>query len=166
MQAYILNIAAQAGAKDAISVGKPVLVDVLRDPPGAMSSAKLSKGSTLTSTFNLNMKMQRGVKLNVGVGTSWDSWAGVGGGIWNRANNAWEFNLDLVWNNNSELAYAYTMTAASDITTSSNKYSVGADGDVYIGVNTNVIMKPAIAIRAINDSIYQTVRVRKRLDDC
>ena len=158
LQAYILNIAAQAGAKDAISVGKPVLVDVLRDPPGAMSSAKLSKGSTLTSTFNLNMKMQRGVKLNVGVGTSWDSWAGVGGGIWNRANNAWEFNLDLVWNNNSELAYAYTMTAASDITTSSNKYSVGADGDVYIGVNTNVIMKPAIAIRAINDSIYQTVR--------
>jgi len=158
LRAYILNIAPQVGSADLISLGKPVLVDILRDPPGSTSSATLSKGSSLTSTFALKMEMARGAKIKVGVGTSWDSWAGMGAGIWNKANNAFEIDLDLVWNNNSDMAYNYTMTARSDISTSSDKYTVGADGDLYMGLNTNVIMKPAIAIRAINDSIYQTLR--------
>ncbi|MCR5713001.1 MAG: hypothetical protein K6G46_11230 [Prevotella sp.] len=157
IRAYILNIAPQAGAKDVISLGKPILVDILRDPPGASSSAKLSRGSTLTSTFTLDMKLQSGVKIDIGAGTSWDSWQGMGAGIWNKATNEFDINLDLVYNNNSQLAFNYTMTANSDISTSSSKLVIGADGDVYIGINTNVIVKPAIAIRAINDSIYQTM---------
>ena len=158
LRAYILNIAPMSTARDVMSVGKPVLVDILRDPPGCGSSAKLSKGSTLTSTFNLTMKMQRGATLDVGIGTEWDTWAGVGAGIWQKANSAFNVDLALVWNNNSELAYNYTMTANTDISTSSNHYVVGADGDVYMGLNTNIIMKPAVAIRAINDSIYQTMK--------
>ncbi len=161
LRAYILNIAPQPGSKDMISIGKPVLVDILRDPPGCNSSAKLSKGSTLTSTFTLDMKMERGAKLNFGFGTSWDTWQGMSVGIWNKGNNVFDFNLDLVWNKNTQAAYSYTMTANSDISTSSNKYAVGADGDVYMGLNTNILMKPATAIRAINDSIYQTLQGEK-----
>jgi hypothetical protein len=141
-----------------MSVGKPVLVDILRDPPGCGSSAKLSKGSTLTSSFNLSMKMQRGATLDVGAGNSWDTWAGTGLGVWSKANSVFNVNFSLIWNNNSDLAYNYTMTANTDISTSSNHYAVGADGDVYMGLNTNIIMKPAVAIRAINDSIYQTMK--------
>ncbi len=158
LKAYILNIAAQAGSRDVISMGMPILVDVLRDPPGCNSSAKLSKGSTLTSSFTLDMKMQRGVKFNFGVGTSWDTWKGVGVGVWSRAENVFDSTVDLIWNTNSQAAYSYTMTANTDISTSSDKKTIGADGDVYMGLNTNVIMKPAIAIRAINDSIYKTMQ--------
>ena len=156
LRAYILNMAAQPGAKDVLSIGKPILVDILRDPPGSMSSATLSKGSTLSHSFTLGMDMKRGVNLQFGAGTSWNNWQGVGAGIWNRGGNLFDIDFDLIWNNKSEVGYNYTMNINTDISTSDNKYCVGADADVYLGINTNVIMTPAVTIGAINDSVYQT----------
>ncbi len=158
IRAYILNIFAQPGSNDMLSKELPVLVDVLRDPPGSGSSATLAKGSTLTAGFQLDVTSKIGVRLDLGFGTDFDTWQGVGAGIYNSASNVFNVDVDLVWNHSSQAAYSYNMTSNVDISTSSSPYVVGADGDVYIGLNTNVLMKPAVAIRAIPDSIYQRSR--------
>ena len=158
LRAYILNIHDLPGTNDMLSKNVPVLVDVLRDPPGSGSSATLSKGSTLTYAFQLDLTSKYGFHIDLGAGAEFQTWVGFGAGIYNSADNQFNFELDVVWNHDSEAAYSYTMTTNADISTSSSPYVVGADGDVYIGMNTNVLMKPAVAIRAIPDSIYQRMR--------
>ena len=158
LRAYILNIYAQPGTNDMLTIGKPVLVDVLRDPPGSGSSATLSRGSTLTAAYQLDISMKMGLSLSLSLGGSFDTWEGVGVGVYNNANSFFNIDYDFVWNNNSQLGYSYVMTANTDISTSSNPYVVGANGDVYMGMNINALMKPAIAIRAIPDSVYQRMR--------
>ena len=158
LRAYILNIYTLPGTSDLLSKNVPVLVDVLRDPPGSGSSATLSKGSTLTSAFQLDLSSSYGAKIDIGAGGAFQTWVGFGAGIYNSADNQFNIDIDLVWNHDSQTAYSYTMTANTDISTSSSPYVVGADGDVYIGMTTNVLMKPAVAVRAIPDSIYQRMR--------
>jgi hypothetical protein len=158
LRAYILNIMPLSEANDMLSVKVPVLVDILRDPPGSSSSATLSRNSTLSSAFMLDVSANTGIDFHLGIGTSFDTWVGIGAGTYNKADNTFNVDFDLTWDINSQAAYSYTMTANTDISTSSDKYMVGADGDVYMGMNTNVLMKPAVAIRAIPDSIYQQMR--------
>ena len=158
LKAYVLNQYAKTGAKDILTIGKPVLFDILRDPPGGTSSAKLSKGSTFKSAFTLDMKSSYGATLGLGIGTSFDTWFGFGAGTYNRANNVFQLDLDLVWNINGQQAYSYTMTANTDISTSSATNMVGADADVYIGMETNVFLRPSVSIRALPDSMYQRLR--------
>ena len=158
LKAYVLNQYAKTGAKDILTIGKPVLFDILRDPPGGTSSAKLSKGSTFKSAYTLDMKAAYGAELGVGFGTSFDTWFGFGAGTYNRAGNLFQLDLDLVWNLSGQHAYSYTMTANTDISTSSATTMVGADADVYIGMETNVFLRPSVSIRALPDSMYQRLR--------
>ena len=158
LRAYVLNIFAKSGSRDLLTVGQPSLVDVLRDPPGGGSSAKLSKGTQFKYAFTLDYKGRYGGKFSFGFGTSWNTWAGVATGIYSSASNLFSFDLELVWNLSGQNAYSYTMTANSDISTSSDKKMVGADGDVYIGMETNITMTPTVSIRAIPDSHYQQLR--------
>ena len=155
LRAYIINIVAQPGAKDIYSVGRPILVDVLRDPPGATSKATLSRGSTLTHSFTLGMDMKRGVKLGLTLGGTYNTWQGVGAGIWSQGENYFHTDLDVIWNNKSDIGFTYSMTTTNDISTSADKYAVGADADVYMGINTNVVLTPALTLGVINDSIYK-----------
>jgi hypothetical protein len=63
-------------------------------------------------------------------------------------------NFDLVFSGSGERAFNYTMTANEDISTSSDQTMVGADADLYIGLEQNIILKRATAIRAIPDSTF------------
>ncbi len=155
LRAHIINIIAQPGAKDVYSFGKPILVDILRDPPGATSKATLSKGSTLTHSFTLGMDMKRGVKLGLTLGGTYNTWEGVGVGVWTQGENYFHVDFDMIWNNKSDIGFNYTMTTTSEISTSADKYAVGADADVYMGINTNIVLTPALTIAVINDSIYK-----------
>ncbi len=161
LKAYVLNVIAKKGAKDLISIKKPVLFDVLRDPPGGASSAKLSKGSTMKYAFTLDTKASYGAKIDFGVGTDWPTWQGIGAGVYQSASQLIKVNLDLVWNFNSQDAYQYTVTLNEDISTSTHQEMVGAKADVYIGMETNITMTPAIAIQAIPDSLFNTMKGAK-----
>ena len=163
LKAYVMNIYELPGAQDVFSIGTPVLVDILRDPPGGGSSAKLSKGATLKKEYKVEMEANLGVKMSFKQGSSLAHFTGVVAapsgfgavyGFNNEAETDWEFGIDYVVNIKGERAFSYTMTTTHDISTSDDPRMVGADADIYMGVNQNIVVKPATTIRAITDSLY------------
>ena len=184
LQAYILNIKSKEGAKDIVNYSTPQLIDILRDPPGGTSKATLSKGSTLKYTYQMDMSWKAGVSINLAIGTGLTTFtgivaapmgAGAVGGFNNGGTNTYGTSIDLVWSGSGNRAFTYTMTTQEDISTSSDKKMVGANADVYIGVEQNIIVKPATAIRAIPDSVFRqmdaqlksgrTVEIAQGLDE-
>ena len=164
LKTYVLNVKPKDGAKDILSFSKPQLIDILRDPPGATSKATLSKGSTLKYTYTMDLKYSAGVSIGIGIGTGVNSFTGVVaspmgvgavGGFQNGSTNYYGTSIDLVVSGSGQRAFSYTMTAKEDISTSSDKKLIGADGDLYMGVVQNVTLKPATAIRAIPHSAFQ-----------
>ena len=166
LQAYILNIYAIPGASDVLNSEKPTLVDILRDPPGSGSFATLSKGSTLKYSYSMDMKWSAGLQMSFSEGTGMNNYygatttatPGVTGpsfGIIQDAKTGFEYSNDFTFSGSGNRSYNYTMTATEDIKTSSAQMMVGADADVYIGVVQNNIVRPAVAIRAVSDSIFK-----------
>ena len=163
LHAYILNIYAIKEGTDILSVNQPVLVDILRDPPGSGSSATLSKGSTLKYSYSMDMKWATGLELSIKKGTALASFygavaapmgAGVVTGVNSGAETSFETSLALMFSGSGKRAFEYTMTATEDISTNGSGDVVGADGDVYIGVEQNIVVKPAYTIRAIPHSHF------------
>jgi len=164
LQAYVLNVYSKEGAKDILTYDTPQLVDILRDPPGGASSAKISKGSTLKYSYQMDMSWKAGVSITFSAGNNFSSFTGVvaapmgagaTGGFNNTANSKFTTSLDLIWSGSGQRAFSYTMTASEDISTSSHNKMIGGTADVYIGMEQNIVVKPATAIRAIPDSIFR-----------
>ena len=166
LRAYVLNLATLPGAKDVMSMDKPQLIDILRDPPGGSSSAKLSKGSTLKYAYTVNWSVKGGLELSYTFGAKTTLFTGVSVGIGAAAlsgivqggSAGKTLSLGLIISGNGNKAWSYTMTTTEDISTSSDKTMVGADADVYIGTVTNFTMTPAIAVRAIPESMWKTLQ--------
>ena len=160
LKGYVLNMFATSGAKDVLVSGQPLLIDILRDPPGGGSTATLSKGSKLKYTYTLDMKLHAGLKLNIVTGTKLENFqgavaAGSVAGIINGSDNEELIDFEYAFDMEGKRAFTYTMNVNEDITTSSDKSMVGADADLYIGMVQNMIVTPVSTIRAIPDSMYQ-----------
>ncbi|MBR4533939.1 MAG: hypothetical protein IKO85_05290 [Bacteroidaceae bacterium] len=164
LKGYILNMFATGGSKDVLVNGQPLLIDILRDPPGGSSSATLSKGSTLKYTYTLDMKLRAGLHLNIVTGSKLDNFqgtvataAGAGSvaGIINSNDNQELIDFEYAFNMEGHRAFSYTMNVNQDITTSNEATMVGADADLYIGMVQNMVVTPMSTIRAIPDSLYR-----------
>ncbi len=160
LKAFTLNQYAKPGAKDYASVSAPLLIDVLRDPPGSGSSAKLSKGSTLKMAYQMDMSWSGGLSLAIQAGTGMNQYAGISilgasTGVLINAETHFKTSFDLIFSGTGQRAFSYTMTANEDITTSTASTMVGADADVYMGLVTNVFLRPSVMVRAIPDSTFQ-----------
>lgn len=164
IQGFVFNIFSVPGTKDYLSVEAPVLIDILRDPPGGGSSATLHKGSTLTNSYNVEMSMKMNAKITISTGTTLDNYTGLvvapeGSGyeygLINSNDNEkvidQEFGMDAEGNR----SFTYTMDVEEDIRTSSDQTMTGASADLYIGVVNNMVVTPAYSIRAIPDSTFQ-----------
>ena len=184
LKGYVFHIQQATGAQDILSYERPILVDVLRDPPGGSSHATLSKGSTLRYAYSMDFAAEAGIEIGGKVGFGLNSTfgivaapLGVGGqtsqGL--KVEGGIKTAYDMTYSLNGERAFEYTMTAAEDISTSSDPKLVGADGDLYIGTIQNIVVKPALAIRAIPDSVWRvmdgalkaesTIEIARGLDD-
>ena len=160
LKGYILNMFATGNTRDIISKNRPLLIDILRDPPGSGSSATLSKGSKLKYNYTLDMKFSAGLSLSWITGTTVDNYSGVVAGpaeygIINSADTHHKFDFAYIVNGEGKKAYSYTMSIGQDITTSGSSTMVGAEADLYIGTVQNIVVTPMSTIRAIPDSIYQ-----------
>ena len=165
LKGYTLNMFALGGSKDVLVNGQPVLIDILRDPPGGGSSATLSKGSTLKYNYTLDMSLKVGPELTFGTGTELQNFQGtvttspVGPGTTYGIINASDienwFSQAITYDVEGHRAFSYTINVGQDIVTSSDQNMVGADADLYIGTVQNYIVQPMSTIRAIPDSIYQ-----------
>ena len=164
LKGYVFNIQQATGAQDVLSVSQPLLIDVLRDPPGSSSHATLAKGSTVKRAYTMDMEWKAGLTIGMNVGVALKTSTGlvaapmgvgtyVSSGI-DLAVGA-ESSINLAFSGSGERAFEYTMTTTQDISTSSDPKLVSADGDLYIGTVQNIEVKPATAIRAIPDSTFQ-----------
>ena len=164
LNGFVLNMFPIGTAVDVMTDGQPLLFDILRDPPGAHSTATLSEGSTLNYSYKMDLKTSAGIKYTAATGEKTNSYIGTvsapmgagtaSGDIFTAENGdatSSEFVFDMVGNK----AYSYTMTTSNDITTSSDPDMVGADADLYIGMVQNIQVMPMSTIRALPDSMYQ-----------
>ena len=165
LKAYVFSQQTATGAQDIISINRPVLVDILRDPPGGGSSAKLSKGSSLKLAYQVDMAWSAGLSIGVAAGGGMDGFSGVvaapmGGGATFGMNysssTAFSTSFDIVFSGTGQRAFSYTMTANEDISTDAGSTMVGADADLYIGMETNMFARPAVAIQALTDSVFHS----------
>lgn len=164
IRAYVFNVMQATGAKDVLNYSVPQLVDILRDPPGGKSYATLKKGSSVSASYIMNMEWKGGLIIGGNVGMDFKTTLGLilaPMGVGSSVTQGLEINagvktgIDMVFSGSGERAFNYSMTAAEDISTSSDAKMVGADADVYIGVVNNIEVKPATAIRAIPDSTFR-----------
>ncbi len=163
LKGYVFSQYAKQGAKDILSINTPVLVDILRDPPGSGSSAKLTKGSTLKLAYQMDMAWKGGVSIGIKAGSGQDFytglWAGIGtGGNYGQVGHSkgvFNTSVDIVFSGTGQRAFSYTLTAAEDISTDTGSTMVGANADLYMGMETNLFVRPAVAIQAINDSVFR-----------
>ena len=169
LKAYTLNMFALGGAKDVLVKGKPILIDILRDPPGGGSTATLSKGSTLKYNYTLDMTIKGGVSIGLTYGTKYETFTGFvnapegsGGtnGYMSNSDIAKVFEFEYAYNADGRRAFTYTMNVNEDITTSSDPNMVGAEADLFIGMTQNIVIQPLSTIRAIPDSIFQQMKGR------
>lgn len=162
LRGYVFSAESPTGAQDIVSVGSPVLVDILRDPPGGGSSATLSKGSTLRLAYQMDMSWKGGVSIGINAGSGQDFYTGIWSGMGIGANygqvghasSVFNTSIDIVFSGSGQRAFAYTMTANENISTDAGTYMVGADADLYMGMETNMFIRPAVAIQAISDSAF------------
>ena len=169
LKAYTLNMFALGGAKDVLVKGKPILIDILRDPPGGGSTATLSKGSTLKYNFTLDMTIKGGVSIGLTYGTKYETFTGFvnapegsGGtnGYMSNSDISKVFEFEYAYNAEGRRSFNYTMNVNEDITTSSDPNMVGADADLFIGMTQNIVIQPMSTIRAVPDSIFQQMMGR------
>ena len=162
LRAYILNQTPVPGAKDILTINKPTLIDILRDPPGGGSSAKLSKGSTLKYAHDFSWNVKGGLSLGLHFGHQLTTLMAIGVGsivgTISNANDEFAVSVDLIFSGSGKEAWSYTMTNNLDISTSSLGTMVGADADVYIGTENSFVMKPTVAIRAITESMWKKLQ--------
>ena len=169
LKAYTLNMFTTGGSKDVLVSGQPLLIDVLRDPPGGGSTATLSKGSKLKYAYSVDCTLKGGLQFSLVYGTMLDRFTGVvsapegvgtATGIMNSTDISKVFEFDYSLNAEGHRAFSYTMNVNEDITTSSDPNMVGADADLYIGMTQNIVVQPMSTIRAIPDSIFQQLKGR------
>ena len=166
IQGYIL--AAKNKAKDqghlAVADGGTYLIDILRDPPGATSSAYIESGTKLNYSFSHDVKASFGLNLTIGKSTENVNmfngvWIGETTGEFIGKPTTVEkqdyFSLNFVATYFNSWQYNYTFETNERISTSTDLLSVGADADVYIGMTMEAVVDEAVAVRAISATTYQ-----------
>lgn len=117
-----------------------VLIDILRDPQGAGSSAYIEEGSKYDFNYNLNLTASLGVSLNWTSGANISTEMGINTPISytgyvmeqeSAKTKSIPIKTDIVWN----MRKSYSHNISERISTSSGAAgkNIGANGDVYIG---------------------------------
>ena len=173
LRGFVLNMFPIGGSQDIMTEGKPILYDVLRDPPGGYSSNTLAKGATINNTYVMNLTITAGLYMNFKYGEKLEtvsaavqtlntpaSSTGTGVGPINLSDTE-SADVDMfMYNGNGSKAFSHTMVVGNNVSTSGDPSMVGADADLYIGSVQNVVVTPMSTIRAVTDSMYQAIIAR------
>ncbi|MBR3531466.1 MAG: hypothetical protein IKN83_08885 [Bacteroidaceae bacterium] len=170
IRGYVMAAKAKKEGKQVIADGGTFLIDILRDPPGATSSAYIENGTKLNYSFSQDLKISLGMKLEIDKSVGKyeffkGMWIGEGSGDFlgnpNDVNAKSYFNTTIATTYYNSWQYNYTFETTERISTSSSLTNVGADADVFIGMTQNAIMQEAVAVRVITDSTYQRLKTHE-----
>jgi len=169
LQGYVLNMFPIGESQDIMAEGKPILYDILRDPPGTASSSTLAKGATLNHTYTMSLTISAGPLFTYKYGEKMQAVSasvvapqGVGTAVGpisaadTSDGELGEFKYDA----NGTKAFSYSMVVGNNISTSGDPSMVGADADLYIGTVQNAVVTPMSTIRAVTDSMWNEIKAR------
>ena len=146
----------------------PVLLDVLRDPPGAKSYAYLESGTSFNYSYTMNLDVKFGVNLNFKYGTAktmvFGTYVGVAPaspapytGVVASASASIPSAIPITMGFHYKRAGSYTFTTNERIETGSDNWFVGSRGDVYIGTTQNVLLEMTDAVKPLDSLSYSTL---------
>ena len=166
IEAYIMAVQAKPQGKRIVAGTNTHLVDILRDPPGANSSAYIEKGTSFSYSYSCDYTVQMGINIQLGVGAGNEYyegfWGGTAGGTMagtiNSSDNYGTLSWDAATAYYNDWTCNYEFTTTDRISTSDSEREVGANSDLYIGMTDNVIVEDAIAVRTVNSKALQRLK--------
>ena len=169
LQAFVMAATAKSDGRKAVATGGTYLLDILRDPPGATSSAYIESGSKLNYSFKCDWNAKGGVNLALTNGTGANyylgAWGGVGAGpasgniMSSKTTSLGTMAIVATYNN--AWNYSYEFATTERIQTSSGNKNIGADADLYIGMTQNAIVEEATAVRVVNATMLGYLKPRE-----
>ena len=142
------------------------LLDIVRDPGGAGSSAWVESGTTYNFSYKENYNWEAGFKLTLKYGLNVSSDIGVitapeGAGSYTGStfttSKQFSFPIPIVhsWSWGYQHSYSFTTTEKITTASSKNKLGVGANADIFMGVTLSQLSGKAKSVAIIGDSLYQ-----------
>ena len=140
------------------------LLDIIRDPGGAGSSAYVEAGTTYKFGFNTQTKATFGIELKPTWGLSVTSDIGIvaapaGTGSYTgstfNTSKAFSFSIPISHTFDFGSSYEYSVTTKERIETSSSPGDVGSGADVFVGATMSQLAGKAKTVAVIDDSLFQ-----------
>lgn len=139
-----------------ITTGPDKVLFVLRDPPGTSSSAYLEKGQSISTSSKVTMEYnsEYSATATFMFGTDVVTSAGLGVALITEENVDADVSAgtEITYDNAHERENKYTLTTTENISTSDASNYVGADGDLFMGSSTNIIMGKARKVAPVRDT--------------
>ena len=155
---YLLASIAQPQGRRVIAGTQPHLVEILRDPPGAQSTAFIEKGSKLHYSYTNELTTNLGAVVNAGLGSglSWYKGFVIGStteqGTIFDSEQYFGIQANLYTTHYDKTVYDYTLEVKERIETSDESrfaQYVGNGSDLYIGLSNTIIAEDALAVRLV-----------------
>ena len=163
IRAYVMGSRPKEQGRELVTDGNTYLFDILRDPPGSSSSAYIEEGTTMSYSYKRDFTLKGGFGFTVSKGSGKNGLIGtiqgpvVQADIFS-ASTDFSVSTDIVTTYHFDKVYKYSFTANKRISTSSGAGYVGTPGDVFIGVTEAMIIKDAVAVRCVDDRMFQQVQ--------
>lgn len=165
MRGFVMATTPKAEGTYTVAASYPVLIDILRDPPGGSSTSYIEAGSKLSYSYSPTFDGTVGVKMGIKNGTystiyngavliSPATGSGSESGTISEANSDKVFSFSLASTYNGSWTTSYSIDVTERIQTKSGQKWVGPKADLFMGTNENLIIQDAVAIRAIPEDQY------------
>ena len=165
MRGFVMATTPKKEGAYTVAANYPVLIDVLRDPPGGGSSSYIDAGSKLSYSYSPSFEGTLGVSMSVKNGTYTTLYKGAvainpqtGTGSTNgtvsEANSDNTFSFSLATTYNGSWSTSYTLNVNERIQTKTGQLWVGPKADLFMGTNESMIIQDAIAVRAVPENQY------------
>ena len=163
LKGFVMAVNPKQEGQYTVAAGRPLLIDILRDPPGGGSSSYIETGSKFSSSFNISFDGAVGFKLTSSETKSTTVYQGAvvapeGSGTFSgtltegSSSKIFTYTVAVSYSGNWNYQYNYDVTER--IQTKSGAKWIGGKADLFIGQNQNVIVYDAYAVRAIPESQY------------
>ncbi len=161
-RAYVMGNKAKGSDFVTSTTADIVLLDVLRDPPGANSTAYVEAGTTYKYSRSSEVKFQFGLNVNIGYGTSANlamgTYAGAGTGFFTgylmNMNTTNQVSIPVQSTYYYKHTATYTFGLTERIETEADHGHTGEMDDIYIGAVENLYYGLTDAVKPIDSLTY------------
>lgn len=172
MRGFVMAATPKKEGTYTVAASYPVLIDVLRDPPGSGSSSYIEAGSKLSYTYSPTFEGTAGISMNMKDGTYTTTYSGAvqinptsgsgaESGTISQANSDKVFAFTLASTYNGSWVTSYNVDVTERIQTKTGQMWIGGKADLFMGTNEQIVVQDAIAVRVIPDDQYQLMKTHE-----